>query len=244
MPRKQFQIRARVDDSQIQGAIDFLEKKLTGDYMFQILGGEAAEVWIPNIIERLDKSAARTNWRDEADKKMVDLNEEAAIQMNNTKFFYLNEFQRRGSDARMGITDKIAQSIINNIGYHKSPGILAIGIGDIEKLSGLTELEDGYYLWELLEYGTGIYTAGGMYSAGYPITRDRTQVFWDRRPDQQVPRMTRQTINPGQRGRHYFMTINGDFYDRELTSALRLFNEMKLIVDIANRTQFTGVQTF
>ena len=95
MPRKRFQMKAKVDDSQIHRAIDFLEKKIGGEYMHQRLATEAVEVWIPDIIERLDKSQARTNWRDEADKTMVQLNEEAAIQMNNTKFFFMNEFERK-----------------------------------------------------------------------------------------------------------------------------------------------------
>jgi hypothetical protein len=113
----------------------------------------------------------------------------------------------------MGITDDIINAIDSSPPMKINDNVLMVGIGDIQKLNSLTQLPGTqWYLWELLEYGTGTYRPGGQ-----EIIRRGRQIFYDRDGSGQGI-LTHQTVNPGFEGRHAFMTVTGDFYDDQLMS--------------------------
>jgi len=197
-------------------AIRELKRHLTEiDTVGQVLKTVADLIWVPRIASRFGDTMAVTNYREELNQTMSELDPGVVTRLSgrpDAAWAQRSELERRGEYARMGVTEDII-SAIDSVGPSKMGNIILVGIGNIGKLNNLTKLGDsGYYLWQLLEYGTGVYG-----QTGAVIIREQRQIFYDRGgTDRGV--LAQRTANPGFRGRHAFLDVQGDFYESDLVS--------------------------
>lgn len=176
-------------------------------------------IWVPRIASRFGESRAASGYREELSHTMSELDPDFVRRLSgseNAAWAQRTELERRGEYARMGVTEEIIAAI-DAAGPFKAGGLILVTIGDVGKLNQLTRLGDtGYYLWQLLEYGTGVYG-----SRGSAVIREKRQIFYGRDGSkggvltQSTENLTQVTENPGFRGRHAFLDVDGDFYESD-----------------------------
>jgi len=222
--------RINIDTSKVLRLLDEVEEMMLGEVMQREIMNIIRSEWVPNIQSRLKVSMARSDYRKELDKTMVELigERKAAKRKLPPRFYTMTELERRGPLAMMGASDIILEIVSAPTLVVNEDGIAGY-IGDIDKLNAATQLTGNRYLWEILEYGTGIYAGKS------PIIRFGFQVFFNRDkfdPDIKVVEMT---VNNGQVGRHYFMDTYGRFYASEISSGIKLIGKLQEGIRFFNR---------
>jgi hypothetical protein len=192
----------------------------------------ANTIWVRNIGGRFAQSAAESSYRDELPYTMAELDEDFVRWLSGTPdaaWASITEEERRGEMSQMGLSDDIINAISasdpEKVVDPRHGVAIMIGIGDVQKLNSISQLDEaGTYLWQLLEYGTGIYS-----DANQVILRMGKQIFYDRDGSRSGV-LTYVTANPGFHGRHAFMEINGDFHQSDKVTAAYLYKYLQFFV--------------
>jgi len=223
-------IKLEIDGSGALSAIKKLRNGLLGvDMMGRILEHATSAIWIPLIVGRLNKSTATTAYENELDQSLQQLDKDFADWVDPYgTWTYQPEWKRRiaGGYRKGEITDNI-ESAIRASTPIAGEGYIAVGIGDISLLNDLAPIigeNSHFHIWEILQWGTGVYSPKG----GSPIVRTGKQIFFDRKQDKGV--MAYQTVNPGFRGREYFVQLDGDIHKADYAVRDYVLRYMRKIV--------------
>jgi len=196
------------------GAIKFaedLEKYLTEvQTIGRILQYATSVIWIPNIKTRLFKSTSKTFYQGELGQTMRQLDPDFVDRLGGGNWADVTEAERRGYN-KGEITEAISQAIKAEIA-DATKGHIAVGVGDLDILNsisaGVANSEVGHSIWQILNYGTGMFVPGGS-----SIIRYGKQVFFNRTLDTGV--LAWKTENPGFRGREYFVQLDNTFHESD-----------------------------
>lgn len=220
-------IELTFDSSGVEKAIENLKKDLTEiDTVGKILYHAASAIWVPRIQERLFNRTGKSGYEDDLDKTMNELDPDFVKKLGNRSGWADRTEAERRNYHRGEITSKISNAIKASL-PRKGGGVIAVGIGDLNLLNEIMvsdqKGEDGYKIWEILQWGTGQYIPGGA-----PVLRMGKQVFFYNQFQQGV--LAFQTINPGFAGREYFVQLDGTFHESDYISRDYIIKYMKGIV--------------
>lgn len=220
-------INITFDASGVINAIDKVNHFLMDEEtMGRILQYSASAIWIPLIEKRLFKSTKQSDYDTVLNQTMFELDEDFAARSPQT--FYKTEGERKipGGYRKGEITNNIRNAIAASTPF-KIGGIIAIGIGDKEMLDSVAgAIGNGskYKIWEILQWGTGTYNPQN----GSPVVRYGTQVFYDTKHKKGV--IVQQTVNPGFKGREYFVQLDGEIHYADYTVSNYVLKYMRRIV--------------
>jgi len=223
-------ISITIDSSGVKKAIANLEKSLNRtDTVGRILQYASSVIWIPLVLSRLDNRTGKSNYREELDRTMFDLDSEFANKFRQNDRFNLTEAQRRTESGYVEgeITESI-KSAIKPSQPIKGYGYIAVGIGDIDllnQLAGPIGRNSAYSIWEILQWGTGVYNPKN----GSPVIRNGVQVFFNRNIGKGV--IVKKTTNPGFKGREYFVQLDGDIHKADYSVMQYVVGYMKKQVE-------------
>jgi len=222
-------LKLNVDTKGVVLALEELHRQLTDvNTMGRAIKMVCDTVWIPNIARRFSKSQAQSGYRMDLDWTMAGTDPDFVKFLSgdiNASWAQRTELERRGKYAKMGMTEEVIEAIDSSVPGKLGGTILLVGVGDIEKLNNLWTVGEGsHHLWQLLEFGTGIY---GQAKQG--IWRRGKQIFIDRDGTKKGV-VTWFTYNPGFKGRHAFLDVAGDFYQSEKLSVNLLYQYINSII--------------
>ena len=225
-----------VDSSGVEKAVKQLRKMLAEvSTMGRILQYAASAIWVPNIEDRLLSNITTTSgYRQFLDQALSNLDPDFVARLGNASGWAdRSEAERRGYNPGE-ITEKISEAIKASIPV-KTPGIIAVGIGNINLLNGLLNHVTGeskYKIWQILQWGTGEYVPGGS-----AVIRTGKQVFFESKEQRGVlieegnPLADKEfTKNPGFKGREYFVQIDGSIHESDYVSRDYVLRYMRKII--------------
>jgi len=171
------------------------------------------EVIVPKILKRLDTKPESNDgkWRQEINMTMFGTDEDFVNRLGgNISWAMRTEGDRRGYEP--GKTDEIKKGIKSSAPL-KAGDSMIVGIGDLNILNNVARIRGNHKLWQLLQWGTGIY--GKSKSI---IVRTKKQIFFDRRGGVGNFKGVKTSItkNPGFEGRAFFLELDGTMHDSDM----------------------------
>ncbi len=229
------------DAGQVLKAGRGLVKALTDvDHMGRVMQYAAQAIWIPNIMGRLMKSTSTSGYEVYLDKTMFDLDkgfvERLSSPQSSDAWALKTQAERKipGGYVKGSITEAIADAIKVSPPI-KTSGMIVVGIASLDELNSLfTQIKgsDKIRIWQILHYGTGVYTPGGA-----KIERNKKQVYYD-------PKAAKSdgspgagvlasygTSNKGFRGREFFVQLDGTFHESDYATRSYILKYMKKAVE-------------
>lgn len=171
----------------------------------------ASQKWVPNITDRLMNT--HTSWSGyqyELPYSLSELDPEFVNLLGNSSGWAdQTEAQRRTKDGyKQGEITNAIRGAIQASQPIEEPGYIFVGIGEYNRLDNVYTIAGAnmqYKIWQILQWGTGVY---GPY--GSPVVRKGKQIFFHRAFGTAV--MTEKTVNPGFRGREFFVQLDGSIH--------------------------------
>lgn len=220
-------IELTFDSSGVEKAIENLKRDLTEvETIGKILYHAASAIWIPRIQERLFQRTGASGYETDLAKTMEELDPDFVKRLGNQSGWANRTEAERRNYQRGEITSKISNAIKASLPI-KGGGVIAVGIGDLNLLNEIMASdpkgEEGYKIWQILQWGTGQYVPGGS-----PVLRIGKQVFFYNEFQKGV--LAYQTVNPGFAGREYFVQLDGTIHESDYISREYVLKYMRKIV--------------
>lgn len=225
-------IKFNFDASGVQRAVRSLCNELRDrEVMGAVLHKAASAIWVPLIRNRLETTeTAQSNWRDDVDLTMMDTDPDFVKSLGEP-YGWAQRTEGERRDYEPGRVRQISDAITASTPM-EGPGYLFVGIGDmdlLDQVADITTRDQSIKLWQLLQWGTGIYGKEQR-----PILRRGLQIFMNRNtnPFEGVligaPGASKMyTLNPGFKGREYFLQWDGDIHQMDFVTVRAVKNWIK-----------------
>jgi len=193
----------------------------------KVLYHASSVIWIKHIKDRLHESTGASAYEYSLNRTMFELDPDFVNGMVTHDWALQTEAQRRtpGGYKKGNITKKI-ESAIKASPPIKGDGYIAVGIANIDllnSLAGLTGTNAKIEIWRVLQFGTGLFNPFGPKA----VVRTGNQVFFSSKTGNGI--QTQKTVNPGFRGREYFVRLDGDIHRDDVDVKQYIIEYMKRI---------------
>jgi hypothetical protein len=239
-------IQLKMDFSGVEEATRKLVRDLSSIHKLgRIMRFASSAIWVPNISGRLlNTDTSTSGYQAHLNKSMYQLDpafvERLAGQSLNSQasidWALQTEAERRVPGGyKPGEISQAIDSAIRASQPTKVAGIIAVGIGDIDELNNLFPiLDEGrkWKLWEILQYGTGAGAGKG------DVVRVGKQIFFSEKLQRGI--ITRETTNPGFKGREYFVQLDGTFHESDYLTRDYIIRYMEKVVKKYSAFQARG----
>jgi hypothetical protein len=216
-----------VDPTGVLMAVSKLEKTLT-EYgaIGQVLRNATNAIWIPNIKQRLFKSTSTSGYSAELGNTMYELDPDFVNRIGSNRLRSVTEGERRAPGGYIkGEISELIEDAIKAETASAVKGHIAIGVGNLDKLNNIMPhlgADDGTKIWQILNYGTGIYYNGS------PTVRIGLQIFFNRKIGKGV--IAQQTSNEGFKGREFFVQLDNTMHESDYLTKDRVIDYMMRVV--------------